>query len=93
MVPVQVSSLHHSALSSSAFQWFGFSSSASPEPNDKETGAQSGNEKENKAASNQATAEVHPETVESISDEKSESGPDWVSHPIYILDCHKEYMY
>lgn len=92
MVPVQVSSLHHSALSSSAFQWFGFSSSASPETNEKETGVQSGNDKENKE-SNEATAEAHTDTEESISDEKSESGSDWVSHPIYILDCQNECMY
>lgn len=64
VVPVQVSSLHHSALSSSAFQWFGFSSSASPEPNEKE--------KENKE-SNEAAAEAPSETEESISDDKSES--------------------
>lgn len=78
MVPAQISLLHHSALSSTGFQWFGFSSSASPEPNEKETMAQSGNEKDNNKESN----EVSSETEESVSDEKSESGPDWVSHPI-----------
>ncbi|KAH6764400.1 Co-chaperone GrpE family protein [Perilla frutescens var. hirtella] len=72
VVPVQVSSLHHSALSSSAFQWFGFSSSASPETNEKEAAAQSGNEKEHKE-SNEAAAEAPSETEESISDDKSES--------------------
>lgn len=66
MVPAQVSSLHHSALSSTGFQWFGFSSSASTEPSDKETMAHSGNEKEIKD-SNEASSDT---------DDKSESGPD-----------------
>lgn len=69
MVPAQISSLHHSALSSTGFQWFGFSSSASPEPNEKETMAHSGNGKENKEANEASSA-----TEESVSDEKSESG-------------------
>ncbi|XP_057771275.1 grpE protein homolog 2, mitochondrial-like [Salvia miltiorrhiza] len=68
VVPAQISSLHHSAVSSANFQWFGFSSSASPESNEKEMMGQSGNEKENKE-SNEASSE----TEESISDEKNES--------------------
>ncbi|KAL1562976.1 grpE protein 2, mitochondrial-like [Salvia divinorum] len=68
VVPAQISSLHHSALSSTGFQWFGFSSSASPEPNEKETVTHSGNGKENKEANEASSA-----TEESVSDEKSES--------------------
>ncbi|KAL1566997.1 grpE protein 2, mitochondrial-like [Salvia divinorum] len=68
VVPAQVSSLHHSSLSSTGFQWFGFSSSASPEPNEKERMAHSGNEKEIKD-SNEASSD----TEESVSDDKSES--------------------
>ncbi|XP_047967001.1 grpE protein homolog 2, mitochondrial-like [Salvia hispanica] len=63
VVPAQVSSLHHSVLSSTGFQWFGFSSSASTEPSDKETMAHSGNEKEIKD-SNEASSDT---------DDKSES--------------------
>lgn len=64
MVSVQVALLHHSALNSSAF---GFSSSASPQPNEKET-AQSGNIKEDKAE-----AAATDQTEESVSDEKNKS--------------------
>ncbi|GLT72838.1 hypothetical protein SLA2020_447370 [Shorea laevis] len=39
LVPSQVSFLHHSAPHSSIFQRFGVSSSASPEPTDKEQGS------------------------------------------------------
>ncbi|KAG6385604.1 hypothetical protein SASPL_154440 [Salvia splendens] len=63
VVPAQVSSLHHSALSSTGFQLFGFSSSASTEPSEKETMAHSGNQKEIKD-SNEASSDT---------DDKSES--------------------
>ncbi|KAK6132980.1 hypothetical protein DH2020_033271 [Rehmannia glutinosa] len=70
VVSGQVSLLHHSALKSSAFQWFGFSSSASPQPNEKET-AQSGNEQENKEHN-----EAPHQTEASASDVKTESDSD-----------------
>ncbi|KAL7143130.1 hypothetical protein ABFS83_08G170200 [Erythranthe nasuta] len=60
----QMSLLHHSALSSSSFQWFGFTSSASPQSNDKEA-AQSG---ENKDAAHQTEAPVADGKTESDSD-------------------------
>ncbi|KAL0320835.1 UNVERIFIED_CONTAM: GrpE protein2, mitochondrial [Sesamum radiatum] len=82
----QVSWLHHSALNSSAFQWFGFSSSASPQPNDKET-SQSANEPEIKGdneaagdaphqteASDKEAAAASQQTEASVSDGKTESG-------------------
>ncbi|KAL0302004.1 UNVERIFIED_CONTAM: GrpE protein2, mitochondrial [Sesamum radiatum] len=83
----QVSWLHHSALNSSAFQWFGFSSSASPQPNEKET-AQSANEPgikgDNEAAADaphhteasdkEAAAAASQQTEASVSDGKTESG-------------------
>lgn len=68
VVPGQVSLLHHSALNSSAFQWFGFSSSASAQPSEKET-AQTGNEQEDKAEGTPAD-----QTEEFVSDEKNKSG-------------------
>ncbi|KAL0310983.1 UNVERIFIED_CONTAM: GrpE protein2, mitochondrial [Sesamum angustifolium] len=82
-----VSWLHHSALNSSAFQWFGFSSSASPQPNEKET-AQSANEPgikgDNEAAADaphhteasdkEAAAAASQQTEASVSDGKTESG-------------------
>lgn len=52
MIPGQVSFLHRSALNSSPFQWSGFSSSASPESNDKEA-AQPENKKEAASVSNE----------------------------------------
>ncbi|CAA2997150.1 Molecular chaperone of the family [Olea europaea subsp. europaea] len=67
VVPGQVSLLHHSALNSSAFQWFGFSSSASAQPSEKET-AQTGNEQEDKAEGTPAD-----QTEEFVSDEKNKS--------------------
>ncbi|KAK6132870.1 hypothetical protein DH2020_033401 [Rehmannia glutinosa] len=73
VVSGQVSLLHHSALKSSAFQWFGFSLSAYPQPNEKET-AQSGNEQENKEHNETAAAAAH-QTESSASDVKTESGP------------------
>ncbi|KAL0362871.1 UNVERIFIED_CONTAM: GrpE protein2, mitochondrial [Sesamum calycinum] len=74
VVTGQVSLLHHSAQNSSAFQWFGFSSSTSPQPNEKET-AQSGNEQENKANCEAASAIDAPDQTEaSISGEKAEPG-------------------
>lgn len=87
MTPAQVSSLHHSALSSSGFQWFGFSSSASPEPNDKETAAHSGNEKENKESNDAPT-----ETEECNLDEKSRQFLFAYLNP-HILDFSDELMY
>ncbi|KAI3466463.1 hypothetical protein Pfo_023126 [Paulownia fortunei] len=71
VVSGQVSLLHHSALNSSAFQWFGFSSSASSQPTEKET-TQSGNEQENKEQS-EAAADAPHQTEASISDGKTES--------------------
>ncbi|CAI9787806.1 unnamed protein product [Fraxinus pennsylvanica] len=68
VVPGQVSLLHHSALKSSSFQWFRFSSSASPQPNEKET-AQSGNEQEDKAEG----AAAVDRTEAFVSDEKNKS--------------------
>ncbi|KAK4491749.1 hypothetical protein RD792_002524 [Penstemon davidsonii] len=75
VIPGQVSLLHQSAPNSSAFQWFGFSSSASPQPNEKET-AKSRAEQENKAANEAAASAVdsQDQTEPSISDEKPESG-------------------
>ncbi|KAL3851175.1 hypothetical protein ACJIZ3_013057 [Penstemon smallii] len=74
VIPGQVSLLHQSAPNSSAFQWFGFSSSASPQPNEKETG-KSGAEQENKAGNEAAASAVdsQDQTEASISDEKPES--------------------
>ncbi|KAK4439757.1 GrpE protein2, mitochondrial [Sesamum alatum] len=69
VVTGQVSLLHHSAQNSSAFQWFGFSSSTSPQPNEKET-AQSGNEQENKA--NDEAVDAPDQTEASVSGEKTE---------------------
>ncbi|KAI3456880.1 hypothetical protein Pfo_013543 [Paulownia fortunei] len=74
VVTGQLSLRHHSAEISSAFQWFGFSSSASPQPNEKET-AQSGNEQENKANNGAASAVDAPDQTEaSMSEEKTEPG-------------------
>ncbi|KAG8386084.1 hypothetical protein BUALT_Bualt03G0112100 [Buddleja alternifolia] len=72
VVTGQVALLHHSAPNPSAFQWFGFSSSASPQPNEKET-AQSGNEQGNKD-NNGATSSVDApdQTEASMSEEKTE---------------------
>ncbi|KAL3644089.1 hypothetical protein CASFOL_012021 [Castilleja foliolosa] len=72
MVSGQVSSLHNSALKSSGFQWLGFSSSASPNPDEKETAE---NKDQNEAA--------HKSEAESASDEKAESGshPDTAAKP------------
>ncbi|CAI9755037.1 unnamed protein product [Fraxinus pennsylvanica] len=67
MVSGQVSLLLQSALNSSVFQSFGFSSSAYPQPNEKET-AQSGNEQEDKVEG--AAAD---QTEASASDEKNKS--------------------
>lgn len=77
-----MSLLHHSALNSSAFQWFGFSSSASPQPNEKET-AQSGNEQGNKEP-NEATSQAPHETEQSISDGKTELGSAGYLTLIYL---------
>ncbi|KAK4420802.1 GrpE protein2, mitochondrial [Sesamum alatum] len=70
----QVSWLHHSALNSSAFQWFGFSSSASPQPNEKET-AQSASEPDIKG-DNEAAGDAPQQTEASVSDGKTESDSD-----------------
>lgn len=67
MVHVHVSLLHHSALNSSAFQWFGFSSSSSPQVN--EETARSGSEVEN--VTERGGAPDHSDA--SSSDEKTES--------------------
>lgn len=88
VVSGQVSWLHHSAINSSAFQWFGFSSSASPQPNEKET-AQSANEPEIKGdneaagdaphqteASDKEAAATPQQTETSVSDGKTESDSD-----------------
>lgn len=74
MVTGQLGLRRHSAQYSSAFQWFGFSSSASSQPNVKET-AQSGNEQENKANNQAASAVDGPDQTEaSTSKEKEEPG-------------------
>ncbi|XP_011097833.1 uncharacterized protein LOC105176660 isoform X1 [Sesamum indicum] len=93
VVSGQVSWLHHSAINSSAFQWFGFSSSASPQPNEKET-AQSANEPEIKGdneaagdaphqteASDKEAAATPQQTETSVSDGKTESGSARGPHP------------
>ncbi|KAL0399181.1 UNVERIFIED_CONTAM: GrpE protein2, mitochondrial [Sesamum radiatum] len=68
----KVSLLHHSVQNSSAFQWFGFSSSTSPQPNERKT-AQSGNAQENKANCEAASAVDAPDQTEaSISGVKTE---------------------
>ncbi|KAL2496034.1 Co-chaperone GrpE family protein [Forsythia ovata] len=71
----KVSLLGHSTLNSSTFQWFGFSSSASPHPNEKEN-AESGNKQENKRddSVNAAAVDVPDQTEASVSDEEDESG-------------------
>ncbi|KAL8505499.1 hypothetical protein ACS0TY_016662 [Phlomoides rotata] len=87
VVSGQVSLLHHSALNSSAFQWFGFSSSASPrtsqsgneqenkESNEPAAKAQSGSEQGNKE-SDEPAAEAPHEKKESVSKGKTESDSD-----------------
>lgn len=65
--------LHHSSLNSSAFQWFGFTSSASPQPNDKET-SQPGNGQENKEQ-NEAVGDAV------AADGKAESGSARLPQP------------
>ncbi|KAL3821077.1 hypothetical protein ACJIZ3_006982 [Penstemon smallii] len=65
VVSGQISFLHQSALNLSTFQRFGFSSSASPQSNEKEMN-QSGNEQENKA-DNETNAS--DQTEASISDD------------------------
>ncbi|PIN26511.1 Molecular chaperone of the GrpE family [Handroanthus impetiginosus] len=67
----QVPFLHPSALNSLAFQRLRFSSSASPESNEKET-AHSGIEQENKEDNAAADAPPH-QTEETVSDGKTES--------------------
>ncbi|KAL2495875.1 Co-chaperone GrpE family protein [Forsythia ovata] len=71
----KVSLLGHSTLNSSTFQWFGFSSSASPHPNEKEN-TESGNKQENKRddSVNAAAVDVPDQTEASVSDEEDESG-------------------
>ncbi|XP_073279255.1 grpE protein homolog 2, mitochondrial-like [Primulina huaijiensis] len=63
----RISLLHHSALNSSAFQWFGFSSSSSPQVN--EETARSGSEVENKTE----RGDVPDHSDVSVSAEKTES--------------------
>ncbi|KAL8509861.1 hypothetical protein ACS0TY_016906 [Phlomoides rotata] len=87
VVSGQVSLLHLSALNSSAFQWFGFSSSASPrtsqsgneqenkESNEPAAKAQSGSEQGNKE-SDEPAAEAPHEKKESVSKGKTESDSD-----------------
>lgn len=62
---------HHSAPCLSSIQWFGFSSSTSPQPNAKEN-AQSGNEHESKA--NNEAANSRDKTEASTSKVKTELG-------------------
>ncbi|XP_022848407.1 grpE protein homolog 2, mitochondrial-like isoform X2 [Olea europaea var. sylvestris] len=71
----KVSLLGHSTLNSSTFQWFGFSSSASPHPNEKEN-AESENKQENKRddGANAAAVDVPDQSEASVSDQKDESG-------------------
>lgn len=64
LVPSQVSFLHHSAPHSSIFQRFGVSSSASPEPTDKEQGSTVEN--------NGASTNAEPNQAK---DQMKESGP------------------
>ncbi|KAL3503553.1 hypothetical protein ACH5RR_038002 [Cinchona calisaya] len=69
VVSGQVSLLHHSFLNGSPFQWFGFSSSASPQHNEKDN-AQSGTESGSDAADGAKTSaqtEVHDKTEASSS--------------------------
>ncbi|XP_022848409.1 grpE protein homolog 2, mitochondrial-like isoform X3 [Olea europaea var. sylvestris] len=70
----KVSLLGHSTLNSSTFQWFGFSSSASPHPNEKEN-AESENKQENKRddGANAAAVDVPDQSEASVSDQKDES--------------------
>ncbi|CAA0833632.1 Co-chaperone GrpE family protein [Striga hermonthica] len=67
VVPGQVSLLHHSSLKSSGFQCFGFSSSATSQPDEKVT-AQSTNEQENKETGNEAAADDTPQAEVDESD-------------------------
>ncbi|XP_073156755.1 grpE protein homolog 2, mitochondrial-like [Henckelia pumila] len=67
VVSCHISLLHHSSLNSSAFQWFGFSSSSSPQVN--EETARSGSEVENKTERD----DVPDHSDVSVSDEKTES--------------------
>ncbi|PIN23167.1 Molecular chaperone of the GrpE family [Handroanthus impetiginosus] len=72
----QVSLLHHSTQKSSPFQWFGFSSSATPQPNEKAT-AQSGNEQRSKEDNEAASAVDAPDRTEaSITEETVEPDLD-----------------
>ncbi|KDP39194.1 hypothetical protein JCGZ_00951 [Jatropha curcas] len=76
-VPGQVSLFHHSALSSSPFQRFGFTSSASPETNEKEEGSTA----ENNGASRNADAKPSNKTEDSASEESEKSGCNSESQP------------
>ncbi|GER57657.1 GrpE protein homolog, partial [Striga asiatica] len=73
VVPGQVSLLHHSSLKASGFQWFGFSSSANSQPNEKET-VQSTNNHENREPDDEASASA-TDATQTEADEKTESGP------------------
>ncbi|KAG8365110.1 hypothetical protein BUALT_Bualt18G0070300 [Buddleja alternifolia] len=71
VVSGQVSLLNHPALNPPAFQWYGFSSSTSPHPNEKKT-AESGNEQNNTGDKDNEAQK----TEESVSDGKIESDSD-----------------
>ncbi|KAL6999209.1 hypothetical protein U1Q18_000369 [Sarracenia purpurea var. burkii] len=84
VVTSQVSLLHHPALNASAFQQFGFSSSASPETNEQENaqpGSNQGNPVENRDRSTKTSgdtqvpdqAEVSSSEDEEVTDQKEES--------------------
>lgn len=77
VVPVQVSLLHNFNLCGSAIQRFGISSSASPQPNDKDA-TQSGNEQGSATENDAAAAAVKTSTDAAADDEKdvSESESD-----------------
>ncbi|KAL3636747.1 hypothetical protein CASFOL_019046 [Castilleja foliolosa] len=77
MVSGQVSLLHNSALKSSGFQWFGYSSSASPDSphlNENET---VGNNNQHGAAHETEAVSASDEKAESASDEKAESDTEF----------------
>ncbi|CAI9784124.1 unnamed protein product [Fraxinus pennsylvanica] len=73
----KVSLLGQSTLNSSTFQWFGFSSSASPHSNEKEN-AESENKQENKRddSANAAAVDVPDQSEASVSDKRDESDSD-----------------
>lgn len=59
---------HHSAPYLSSFQWFGFSSAASPQPNSKENG-QSGNKHEKKTDNQAASADKNEASTSNVEEE------------------------